>query len=52
VALSRSRASNTPDAILTITLLMKFKIWRSKSRQDAPRTIGPLEDKEGVNGIH
>jgi hypothetical protein len=38
-ALSRSQASNTRGAILAITLLMKFKIWRSKLRQDTPRSI-------------
>jgi hypothetical protein len=30
--LFHSLASNTRDAILGITLLMKFKIWRSKLR--------------------
>ena len=39
LALSRSRSSNTRSAILTITLLMKFKTWRSKLRQDTPRSI-------------
>jgi hypothetical protein len=44
LALSRSQASNTRDAILKITLPMKFKIWRSVSRQTSPHQFVSKSD--------